>query len=935
MSVSTDLDLDLDPALNAIRRLDRELNDVASGFGRDLTRAIEAATGRPVRVTGDATELTGDVEGALDAADENVTITGDATEVTGDIEGAIDAADENVVVTADAGDVTGSIDAAVTDANTDITITADAGDLDDITAGADDASGALLGTAAAGAGVGTALKAGLAGVGAAAAVAFGKSLIDAASDVVESQNKVNVVFGESAGVITAFAENAAQSVGLSRQAALEAAGTFGNLFQALGTSREEATRMSTEVVTLSADLASFNNIGTDEALERLRSGLVGEIEPLRRMGISFGAAQVEAKALELGLASATGEVSEGAKVQARFALVMEQTTAAQGDFARTSEDLANKQRIVAADMENAQAAAGEALLPAYLALLSTIQDVIPAAIALAQALGPVLGGAITVLSATIDGALIVLEGFAGLLATLAGNEMVLVVAGAVGMLVAFRQLSAALAALKLAVASHPLGAIATVAAAAATAIGVFGGESQDAVLDVTAFGNAVEAAGGELDEFSVKAARQALSDAGVLDDLRHAGVSYEELADAIEAVGEGADAADPRIARVVDKIEQSGGDTFALGRALKELGIEYGVSSQAADDAAAVGFGAAEEGLKADADAAAAAEQALTDFIETVQGQLPTVGGIFKQAADDASQIGAALSPEQFAARLSESLVAIQNFANSIAVIISKGGEDTARVIAEAGPMIGGAFALQLAFATPEVVAFVEQAVDSFRTGGQAAVDQIAASFGGEIPTEIKAAIPTLAQSGFQAGSETAGGFDAGHQPDPTPGLQNAADHIASFGGAAAVALTIGRVAGENFVTGIIVGLANRIGFARAAAAGVVREMKAAADAEARASSPSLLFAELGQNISAGLAKGINDDSLRVVRAAESIVAQAARVIVPTANTVAAGTSIGTIRVEVNGVADPALARAAGRAAGQGIAEGLSTRRTVVGVRTG
>jgi hypothetical protein len=188
----------------------------------------------------------------------------------------------------------------------------------------------------------------------------------AASDLAESTSKATVVFGDGIEEIQKFGRASAESVGLSESAALEATATFGNLFVALGTTQEEATKLAPSVVTLAADLASFNNLGVDETLERLRSGLVGEIEPLRSLGISFDAAAVEAKAMELGLVGANGEITEGAKLQARWALILSQSGTAQGDFARTSAGLANQQRILTAEFQNAVTTVGVRLLPALL-----------------------------------------------------------------------------------------------------------------------------------------------------------------------------------------------------------------------------------------------------------------------------------------------------------------------------------------------------------------------------------------------------------------------------------------------------------------------------------------------------------------------------------------------------------------------------------------
>lgn len=225
---------------------------------------------------------------------------------------------------------------------------------------------------------------------------FGES-IEAASDLEESTSKAQVVFGSFFDDIQAFASTAPQALGLANSAALEFTGTFGNLFVALGLSQQAAADLAPEIVQLGADLASFNNLEVTEALDKLRAGLVGEAEPLRALGVNLTAATTEAKALELGLVGASGEVSEAAKVQARYALILEQTTTAQGDFARTATGIANTQRTLAAEFENLRASVGEALIPAFQqlldiapALIGVIEDgLVPAIASISSAVGSV------------------------------------------------------------------------------------------------------------------------------------------------------------------------------------------------------------------------------------------------------------------------------------------------------------------------------------------------------------------------------------------------------------------------------------------------------------------------------------------------------------------------------------------------------------------
>lgn len=220
-------------------------------------------------------------------------------------------------------------------------------------------------------------KAALLGLGAAglAVGAFAASAVSSASRLQESLSKVTVVFGEQADEIKAWADNSATAFGQSKQQALEAAGTFGNLFQAFGVGRSQAADMSTSLVELAADLASFNNTSVDEAIIALRSGLSGETEPLKRFGVALNDARLKNEALRMGLiATTTDALTPGARAQAAYALIMKDTALAQGDFARTSDGLANKQRILRAQFENVKATIGTALIPIFTALATVLAD---------------------------------------------------------------------------------------------------------------------------------------------------------------------------------------------------------------------------------------------------------------------------------------------------------------------------------------------------------------------------------------------------------------------------------------------------------------------------------------------------------------------------------------------------------------------------------
>jgi hypothetical protein len=200
--------------------------------------------------------------------------------------------------------------------------------------------------------------------------------ISAASDLNEQINKSKVVFDKSSDAILSWSKTTADAFGLSQRAALEAAGSFGQVFQAAGVTEKQSAKMSKSIVELAADLASFNNIDPAEALDRLRSGLAGETEPLRRVGVFLTAATVQQEAYRLGIAKTGAQLTEGQKIQARYSLIMGQTAKAQGDFGRTSGSLANALRRVRAQFEDLVAGLGSKILPAVAGAVDKFSDFI-------------------------------------------------------------------------------------------------------------------------------------------------------------------------------------------------------------------------------------------------------------------------------------------------------------------------------------------------------------------------------------------------------------------------------------------------------------------------------------------------------------------------------------------------------------------------------
>lgn len=188
-----------------------------------------------------------------------------------------------------------------------------------------------------------------------------KSMVDAASDFDENLNKIDVAFGNSASEVKAWADTATESFGLSMNQALEATSLFGDMATSMGISQSEAASMSTSLAGLAGDLASFKNIGIDQAMTALNSVFTGETESLKQLGIVMTETNLQEFADGLGLVY--DDMTQAEKVQLRYNYVMEMSKNAIGDYARTSDGTANSMRTFQASVENLATTLGQNLLP--------------------------------------------------------------------------------------------------------------------------------------------------------------------------------------------------------------------------------------------------------------------------------------------------------------------------------------------------------------------------------------------------------------------------------------------------------------------------------------------------------------------------------------------------------------------------------------------
>lgn len=193
-------------------------------------------------------------------------------------------------------------------------------------------------------------------------VKIGKEAVNLASDLDEVQNVIDVTFGEGNEKVEAFAQNAARQFGISELSAKKMTGTMGAMLKSLDV--DNVDDMAISLVGLAADMGSSYNMEAEDAFAKLRSGISGQTQPLKELGINMSEASLEAFALSSGVKKAYKDMSEAEKTTLRYNFIMNATADAQGDFSRTSGSMANQLKIASLNVENMKAALGKALLPA-------------------------------------------------------------------------------------------------------------------------------------------------------------------------------------------------------------------------------------------------------------------------------------------------------------------------------------------------------------------------------------------------------------------------------------------------------------------------------------------------------------------------------------------------------------------------------------------
>jgi len=191
---------------------------------------------------------------------------------------------------------------------------------------------------------------------------IGKDAIQAASDLEEVQNVVDVTFGDGAAKIETWSKAAGAQFGLTETQAKRFTSTLGAMAKSAGLSGNQIVDMSTDLAGLAADMASFYNLDFDTAFQKIRSGISGETEPLKQLGINMSVANLNAFALQQGLDKTFEKMTQGEQTMLRYQYIMNATADAQGDFARTSDGYANSMRKFETNVNAIKTALGQTFL---------------------------------------------------------------------------------------------------------------------------------------------------------------------------------------------------------------------------------------------------------------------------------------------------------------------------------------------------------------------------------------------------------------------------------------------------------------------------------------------------------------------------------------------------------------------------------------------
>lgn len=375
---------------------------------------------------------------------------------------------------------------------------------------------------------------------------FVNSAVDDFAQLQDATAAAGVVFGDSMDKIMAQAENAADTMGLSKQAVIDAANTFGTYGKSANLAGDDLAEFSTTMTQLAGDMASFKGTSTEQAVEAVGAAMRGEMEPIRAYGVMLDDLTLRQQAMKLGLISTTKEaLTPQQKVLAAQAAILAQTGDAQGDFARTSTSAANTAKTLAAESANLSAEMGEKLEPAITAakragigFIDFVRDNQAALIPMAAAA--------TTGAAALGGFVLVSKGIEAVKsarATIAGLGD------------AFTAMST-----KARVALIAAGGIGIALAVASGIAAAFASSQSKATETVEDYTEAIKADNGVLGENTKLKVANRLESEGLLEVAGHLGIATTDLVDAVLNQGDSLEALRSKLQGNVDAYDalQSG-----------------------------------------------------------------------------------------------------------------------------------------------------------------------------------------------------------------------------------------------------------------------------------------------------------------------------------------------------------------------------------------
>lgn len=211
------------------------------------------------------------------------------------------------------------------------------------------------------------------------------------NDYVENLNLFTVAMGDAAESAKEYAETVQEALGIDASEWMRNQGLFKQITSGFGVANDAANTMSQNLTQLGYDISSFYNISVEEAMEKLQSGIAGEIEPLRRLGYAIDAATLQQVAYEHGITDSVNSMTQAQKSQLRYIAIMEQSSNAMGDLARTSQTPANAIRILQQQITQLTRALGNLLIPMLQKLLPVVQAVVEVATEAIQKLAVLFG----------------------------------------------------------------------------------------------------------------------------------------------------------------------------------------------------------------------------------------------------------------------------------------------------------------------------------------------------------------------------------------------------------------------------------------------------------------------------------------------------------------------------------------------------------------